>query len=118
MKQYISCNMETLSVPGETAWIISIPAESAPDAALLLAALLYGKVHRVKFTDKACAATLSAADYVLCLNGEQIRVTGVWLEGVVGMLLDVCLHGWTDTAHLDQDFGEISITVAVLPPER
>jgi len=34
------------------------------------------------------------------------------------MLLDVCLNGWTDTAHLDQDFDNISVTVAVLPPNR
>ena len=36
---------------------------------------------------------------------------------VLGMLLEVCLQGWTDTAHLDQDFHNVSVTIAVLPPD-
>ena len=117
MKQFF-CNIESVSFPDEAAWIISVPTEAVADAALLLSGLLYGKLSRVKFTDKTHAAVLSVADgYVLNLDGAQIATTKSWMEAVLGMLLDVCLHGWTDTAHLDQDFEKTTVTVAVLPPE-
>ena len=117
MKSFVSCDIEILSVPGETAWVISIPTEAVSDTALLLTGLLYGKLSRVKFTDETHTAILFA-DNILNLDGVQIQVTTVWLEAVLGMLLDVCLNGWSVTAHLDEDFENISITVAVLPPER
>jgi len=119
MKAYVSCNIEALYFPGETAWILSVPTEAVTDAALLLSGLIYGKLDRVTFTSQSCNAMLSAADgYVLNLDGKTITATKIWLEAVLGMLLDVCLNGWTDTAHLDQDFDNISVTVAVLPPNR
>ena len=119
MKPYISCNIEVLSVSDETVWILSLPVEAASDAALLLSGLLYGKIKRVKFADKSCAAILAAADdSTLNLDGVQIKVTKIWLEAVLGLLLEVCLNGWAGTAHLDQDFEKISVTVAVLPPEK
>ena len=119
MKQFVSCNIETLACSRETAWIISIHTESASDTALLLSGLLYGKVNRVKFADKSRTAVLSASDnYALNLEGMQVRVTQVWLEALLGMLLDVCLNGWKDTAHLDQDFGNVTVTLAVLAPQN
>ena len=120
MKQFVSCNIETLACSGETAWVISIPTESVPDTALLLSGLLYGKVKLVKFADKSRTAVLSAStnSYSLNLCDTQIIVTRIWLEALLVMLLDVCLNGWKDTAHLDQDFEDVSVTVAVLPPER
>ena len=118
MKPHISCNIEILSDPGETAWILSIPAGSSQDAVLLLSGLLYGKVNRIQFADRSRTAVLSGSDgYALTLDGRQIAVTKVWLEPVLGMLLEVCLQGWTDTAHLDQDFHNVSVTIAVLPPD-
>ena len=117
MKPCISCNIEVLSVPGEAALVISIPAEAVPDAVVLLTAMLYGKYNRINFADKSCTAALSASDgYALNLEDKQIAVTKVWVEAFLGMLLDVCLHGWSDTAHLDQDFENLSVAVAVLPP--
>ena len=119
MKPHISCNIEILSDPGETAWILSIPAGSAQDAVLLLSGLLYGKVNRIQFADRSRTAVLSGSDgYALTLDGRQIAVTKVWLETLLGMLLEVCLQGWTDTAHLDQDFHNVSVTIAVLPPDK
>ena len=117
MKPCISCNIEVLSVPGEAALVISIPAEAVPDAVVLLTAMLYGKYNRINFADKSRTAALSASDgYALNLEDKQIAVTKVWVEAFLGMLLDVCLHGWSDTAHLDQDFENLSVAVAVLPP--
>ena len=119
MKPYIFCNIETLSLPGETAWVISIPGEAVSDAALRLSGLRYGKVNRLKFQDKSHIAMLSTGihGYDLHLDGAQIPVTEVWVEAVLGMLLDVYLQGWSETAHLDQDFGNVGVTVAVLPPQ-
>ncbi len=120
MKQFISCEIETISIPGETFWMISIPTEVMEDAALLLSGLLYEKVNRVKFSDKSRTAMLCAntSGFYLNLDSEQITVTKIWLDAVLGMLLDVCLNGWSVTAHLDQDFGNVTVTVAVLPPEK
>ena len=119
MKPHISCNIEILSVSEDTAWILSIPTESTQDTVLLLSGLLYGKVNRIQFADRSRTAVLSASDgYALALEGRQIAVTKVWLETVLGMLLEVCLQGWTDTAHLDQDFHNVSVTIAVLPPDK
>ena len=118
MEQSIPCQIERLSYLSETAWMISIPANAVPNAALLLSALLYKKANRVKFADKFYTVSIcnTSGGYSLNLNDQQIAVTADWIEAVLGILLDVCLSGWSNTAHLDQDFENVCVTVAVLPP--
>ena len=120
MKRAIDCKIVYLHAPGEDAWIVSIPTETAPDAVILLTAMLQGRLPQVKFSDQENNALIcgASAGYTLAIADAQIAVAEVWLEAVLGMLLDVCLEGWTNTAHLDQDFGNICVSVAVLPPEN
>ena len=119
MKHSIPCKIDVLHTLGETAWIISLAAEAVPDAVILLAALLYEKLPRIKILDKCKAAEISNSQegYSLSLDGEKIAVTKIWLEAVLSDLLNVCLNGWSMTAHIDEEFETISVCIAVLPPE-
>ncbi len=119
MKRSVDCKIESLSSPGETAWLISLPEKAAQEAALLLAILNQGKIPQVKFADKSRSAVICATQdgYTLMLKNAQIAVTQTWVEALMGMLMDVYLNGWSDTAHLDQDFEKTSVTVTVLPPQ-
>ena len=86
---------------------------------ILLSALLYEKLPHIKFLDNEKTATIcnSGKGYSLVLGGEQVVVTKNWLEAVLSVLLNVCLNGWSMTAHIDADFDTTSVCVAVLPPE-
>ena len=118
MKHSISCQIEYLAASGETAWILSLPAAVLPDAVTLLSALIYEKTNQVKFAGQTHTAQLCVAPdgYWLNLDGMQIAVTKVWLETVLGMLLDTRVNGWSVTSHIDHAFENTSVTVAVLPP--
>ena len=119
MKHCITCQIESLAASGETVWTFSLPASVLPDAVILLSALVYEKTNQVKFACQDHTAQLCAAPdgFWLNLDGMQIAVTKVWLEAVLGMLLDTCVNGWSVTSHIDQEFENTSVTVAVLPPK-
>ena len=118
MKRTIHCKIESISVPGETAWIISLGEDAAFEAALLLAALGQGKVPQVKFADKSRSIVLcpDSGGYILILKDDRVSVTKTWIDALNGMLMDAYFNGWSDTSHLDQGFGNVTVTVAVLPP--
>lgn len=120
MKRTVPCKIEIVSAPGETAWIISLSEAAAFEAALLLAALGQGKVPQAKFADKSRSAILycEADQYVLILKDTRVAVTKTWVDALTGMLMDVYFNGWSVTSHLDQDFGNATVTVAVLPPKK
>ncbi len=120
MKRTVNCKIESISSPGETAWIISLPEEAAYETAMLLALLNQGKVPQVKFADKSRSAVIrpESGGYVLVLKDTQATVTQTWLDALTGMLMDVYFNGWSDTSHLDQDLEKMSVTVRVLPLNR
>ena len=77
MKHSIPCKIDVLHTPGETAWIISLAVDAVSDAVILLTALLYEKLPRIRILDKSKAAEInrSREGYSLSLEGEIIAVT-------------------------------------------
>lgn len=120
MKKSIDCTIDRMASSDEEAWVLSLPLASVPETIILLASLIHGKLPKVKFADKTLSAAIwiAPSGYALTLDNSRIAVSKVWVEAVLGMLLDVCLNGWSDIAHLDQDFENKSVTVLVLPPEK
>ena len=118
MKRAIPCSIETITVPGEDAWIITIAATDVPDAIIYLTSLHYGKITHLKLTDGTKTAIMEP--HHLLLDGLSIDITPDWREAILAMLLDIQLNGWSHPAHLDQDFpapgGAICICFAVAPP--
>ena len=114
MKHSIACNIETIAAPGEDAWIITIDHADVPDAVILLTALRLGKINQTCLTDRTRAAVLRADS--LTLYDTTVPITSVWLDAVCAMLVDVCLKGWTDTAHLDADLNKTCVCIAAAPP--
>ena len=120
MNHPIVCKIEHLTLQNEQALILSLKSDVVADAAILLAGLLYSKTNKIKFTNHDHTVELRTISdrYVLSIDGVTVAVTRIWLEAVLGMLLDVCLKGWTITSHLDQDFETITVSVAILPPKQ
>ena len=114
MKHAIACNIETVTAPGEDAWIITIDHADVPDAVILLTALGLGKINQIRLMDRTKTAVLRTDS--LTLADTTIPITSVWLDAVCSLLVDVCLNGWTNTAHLDADFGKICVCIAAAPP--
>ena len=119
MKHSIDCTIETITIPGEDAWIITIAAEDVPHAIILLTALQYGKISQIRLTDHRKTAVICSDS--LTLAATAVRITSTWLEALISTLLNVQLNGWNIPAHLDQDFttanGEICVCFAVAPPQ-
>ena len=113
MRHTIPCTIEILRNQAETAWLFTIPMEKVPDTIVLLTALQYGKLTQIKFTGQHTAA-LSAR--TLTLDGATVVVTDRWVEAVTGMFLDCLFQGWTQTAHLDQDFDNTAVCISIAPP--
>ena len=114
MKHALSCRIETIATPGEDAWIITIDHADIPNAVILLTALRLGKINQTCLTDRTRAAVLRADS--LTLYDTTVPITSVWLDAVCAMLVDVCLKGWTDTAHLDADLNKTCVCIAAAPP--
>ena len=114
MKHALSCRIETIATPGEDAWIITIDHADIPNAVILLTALRLGKIKQIRLTDRREIAVIRSDS--LTLADSAVPVTPVWLDAVCAMLVDVCINGWTDTAHLDADFGKICVCIAAAPP--
>ena len=114
MKHALSCRIETIATPSEDAWIITIDHADIPSAVVLLTALRLGKIKQIRLTDRREIAVIRSDS--LTLADLAVPITSVWLDAVCAMLVDVCLNGWTDTAHLDADFGKICICITAAPP--
>ena len=114
MKHAIACNIENITAPGEDAWIITIDHADVPDSVILLTALGLGKINQIRLADRTKTAVLRTDS--LTLADTTIPITSVWLDAVCSLLVDVCLNGWTNTAHLDADFGKICVCIAAAPP--
>ena len=114
MKHAIACNIENIATPGEDAWIITIDHADVPDSVILLTALGLGKINQIRLADRTKTAVLRTDS--LTLADTTIPITSVWLDAVCSLLVDVCLNGWTNTAHLDADFGKICVCIAAAPP--
>ena len=114
MKHAVSCRIETIATPGEDAWIITIDHADIPNAVILLTALRLGKIKQIRLTDRREIAVIRSDS--LTLADSSVPITSVWLDTVCNLLVDVCLNGWTNTAHLDADFGKICVCIAAAPP--
>ena len=114
MKHAIACNIDTVAAPGEYALIITIDQADVPDAVILLTALGLGKINQIRLMDRTKTAVLRTDS--LTLADTTVPITSVWLDAVCSLLVDICLKGWTNTAHLDADFGKICICIAAAPP--
>lgn len=111
----IPCTIQTISCRGEDCWEISVPCDYASEAALEFAALHLGRAEKIVFSDKTDLFTIRAD--AVSLGLRTISVTPCWLEAVWCLFLDIHRNGWSDTAHIDQDFsdrnGNLSITVSM-----
>ena len=114
MKHAIFCRLETIAAPGEDAWIITIDHTDVPNAVILLTALRLGKIDQIHLTDRRQTAVIRSDS--LTLADTAVPITSVRLDAVCAMLTEVCLNGWTDTAHLDMDLGRTSVCIAAAPP--
>ena len=112
----IPCTIEVSTAEAEAYWHIAVPADATPEAALMFAALYLGRVEKIRFQDgmrQFIIRSQSAA-----MSEQTVTIDKTWLDALWCLFMDAHLNGWTDIAHLDQDFGNISITVAILPPEK
>ena len=118
MKRALACTIDSITAPGQDAWILTIAAEDVSDAIIYLTALQYGKITQLRLTDRVKTADIERNR--LLLNNLSVSITADWLDAVLSMLLDIQLNGWSHPAHLDQDFttanGEICVCIAVAPP--
>ena len=116
MKHAIACTIETLAASGEDVWIITIDHADIPDAVIQLTALRLGRINQIRLTNRRQTAVIRSHN--LTLTDSTVAITPVWLDAVCAMLVDVCLNGWTDTAHLDADLGQTSVCIAAAPPAK
>ena len=114
MQHAIGCTIETLAAPGEDVWIITIDHADIPDAVILLTALRLGRINQIHLTDRRQTAVIRS--HSLTLSDTTVAITPVWLDAVCNLLVDVCLNGWTDTAHLDADLNNTCVCIAAAPP--
>ncbi|MBR2888911.1 MAG: hypothetical protein IKC09_01385 [Oscillospiraceae bacterium] len=123
MKQTISCSIETITSRKEHLWIITVANDLSADLIVLLTALQYSKLSHITFSGTTNHAIIRRNDddsYALRLGQTSLPISSVWLEAIISMLLDVQIHGWSITSHLDQDFptvwGNVCVCVRVAPP--
>ena len=114
MKHAIACNIENIAAPGEDAWIITIDHADVPDSVILLTVLGLGKINQIRLTNRRQTAVIRSHN--LTLTDSTVAITPVWLDAVCSLLVDICLKGWTNTAHLDADFGKICVCITAAPP--
>ncbi len=104
----MNCKIEKLETLGEAAWILSIPAGNVDKLIIQLTAYKFGKQHKISFSDPQTGISITlkrtSTQSALEIGGASIPANEIWLDAVTAMLLDVHLNGWSDTAHLDQDF--------------
>ena len=116
--KYIPCTIESYSDRSEAGWYIAVPADHAADAALEFSALHLGRSDRIVFADKDQRFTIRRNS--VTLGQRTIAVDANWLEAVWCLFLDTHRNGWSDTAHIDQDFcdknGSLCITIRLAPP--
>ena len=119
MKHSIDCVIETMASPAEDAWIITIDHAAVSDAIILLTALRLDRISQIHLKDRRQTAVIRPDS--LTLADTAVPITAIWLDAVCAMLVNIHLNGWTNTAHLDQDFtapgGEICVCVTVAPPK-
>lgn len=117
MNQTINCKIEIVQSPDETVWIISLTEAAVFEAAILLA----GKLPQVRFVDKSRSAAIrhTPDGYFLILTKSrqktQIAVARNWLEELSGSLMYAYATGESGEACIDQNFGDIRLTMTVLP---
>ena len=114
----ISCTIEVSTAATEAYWYIAVPTEAAPEAALMFAAMNLGRVKRILFQDGKRQLALHSKSATI---GEQtVTINKTWLDALWCLFIDTHLNGWTNTAHIDQDFdtpnGSVSVTFAIQQP--
>ena len=105
----IPCSIDIIRSHREECWIISIPADSAGNAAVDCSDLLTGKRKNMIFADRKTEFIITSG-FAAC-NGRQIPITKIWLECLHHLFSDI------HTDHIDYDFsdwhGDVSITVRI-----
>ena len=100
--RYIPCSIDLIHTPQEDGWIISVPQESAADAALDFAALHLGHTQKIIFSDGV--KHLIICPEAIIFEEHTIPVDAVWIDAIWSLFLDCHRNGWSDTAHIDQEF--------------
>ena len=113
--KYIPCIIETLHTDTENYWHITVSAKYCADAAVDFSALHLGRSEQMVFADKDQRFTICPNS--VTLGQRTVAVDESWLEAVWCLFLDTYRNGWTNTAHIDQDFsdrnGDLCITIAI-----
>ena len=113
----IGCEIQTLSAQNEEAWIISIDSQNVEKTALMFSALFLECVPKIVFQDCCSNRSFVLQKDSAMFGNRHVLVGECWIKALWRLLLDTHLNGWTDTAHIDQDFdtlhGSISITFAI-----
>ena len=116
--KFIPCIVETFHTEAEDYWEISVPCEHASDAALEFSAMHLGLADRIVFSDGQTSFTIRPDS--VTLSQRTVSVDKIWLECIWRLFLNTHRTGWTNTAHIDQDFRdktcELCITISVAPP--
>ena len=111
--KYIPSIIETFHDRGEDYWQISVSAEYTAEAALEFSAMHLGRADAVVFRDVKTTFTIRPDSATL--GQRTVSVDKTWLEAVWCLFLDTHRNGWTNTAHIDQDFrdknGNLCITI-------
>lgn len=130
MKRHMICHIDLLADASEEAWFVSMDVEDVAMAVTYLCALRLGKVHTLYLLDAKTRKDASkqlqihrdseANVYAITYNHATISATNEWLDSVSSMLIEVFLNGWSQVAHIDQEFtcaeNRVMLCIAVSPP--
>ena len=135
MKKAVQCEITCEEYGAETLWMVSVAFEEVEKAIILLSALSEGRIGQAVFRDPAHGRSLTiryspqestskrkktADSPILQLDTDAIAVTDTWFHAVWGLLLNVWLDGWNETAHLDAEFSQdtkpVSVFFVIAPP--
>lgn len=124
----MNCSIERIQDKTEEAWILTIPSENVKDLLILLIAYKYDKIEKINLTDSdnqlsfQLNATMDKKGNkqpIFKTESKIITSNWIWFDAVVAMLLETCILGWAETAHIDYEFQTpqgvicVSLTVAV-----
>lgn len=125
MRNTVNCKIDEIGNNLEKAVFISIPDNRVLDLIALLSALLFRKIKEIIFQDEQERFVLTANDnntrihmaesHSISFHGYSFPVSNVQLECIQSLLLDVAIHGWSDSSHIDVELnnGINSLTVCI-----
>lgn len=130
MNRDIPTKIDVIQTKSETVCVLSISQENAANVSIMLNAFRLELIERLAFSDGAYKVVIQHHDNsnrkkksntcVLSILDTLVDVSYEWIDVLTQMFLNVVLNGWSDVAHIDQDFAssdrDISISINIVYP--